>query len=41
MSDLLIEITLAISYLAGIMLISSAVELVKVFDFVIEFYEEI
>ena len=41
MSDLLIEITLAISYLAGIMFISSAVALVKVFDFVIEFYEEI
>lgn len=41
MSDLLIEITLAISYLIGAMFIALAVTLVRVFDCVIEFYEEI
>ena len=41
MSDLLIEITLALSYLVGVVFIASAVALLKVFDCVIEFYEEI
>ena len=41
MSDLLIEITLALSYLVGVMFIASMVTLFKVFNCVIEFYEEI
>ena len=41
MSDLLIEITLALSYFVGVAFIASVVALVKVFDCVIEFYEEI
>lgn len=40
MSDLFIEITLAISYLIGAMFIALAVALARVFDCVIEFYEE-
>ena len=41
MSDLLIEITLALSYLVGVLFVSAMVTLKRVFDYVIEFYEEI
>ena len=41
MSDMIIEIILALSYLTGVMFIASMVTLKRVFDYVIEFYEEI
>ena len=41
MSDLLIEITLALSYLAGVLFVAAMVTLKRVFNCVIEFYEEI
>lgn len=41
MGDLLIEITIALSYIAWVLFIALLLALVKVFDFVIEFYEEI
>ena len=41
MNDILIEITLALSYLAVIMFIASFVTLLRVFEYLIEFYEEI
>lgn len=40
MSDLLIEITLALSYFVGALLIASIVTLARVFDCVINFYED-